>query len=587
VTPQSEPLVPLLAQLRILVPAGDVAAVDELVRRLDGRALRVLVAGEAKRGKSTLVNALLGRDLLPTGVVPLTAVVTSVRYGPAERLTVRFADGTTRCLPIGCLPGLVTEQGNPANARGVAEVTLTTPAALLAGGAELVDTPGVGSVHAHNTAEATAALDRMDAAIFVLSADPPISASERALLRRLRSQAVRVFCVLNKTDRLTGAELAEAAAFTRTVLAAEFGADTDADGDGDAGVVLYPLSARPAPDGRRDSGFTAFAVAFTDYLATAGPADLGRSVAGRGGSLARALAETQQATLATLALSGQDLDSRLNSFNQTLAEVGRRRIETAAIAAAAFDRLQADTDRQAAQLSQPSAGQLQEDAAARQSEAATGPAGDVETEALGVVASSVRRTVDGWLAARGGELDAELAALGERLTGELTGQVAAVRDSAARLFSLDLLVLPRAARLAPFRRFSYAFTPDPGQFDAMAAVLRRRLPGRWGRRQRARYLSEQSALLLDKHVGRARAAFQAQLSETRQGFTSELDRRFADGAGRIAEAVRAAAQLRAEQAPQVNAARHQAESVLEQARALTVRFDAAADREARVDAALA
>ncbi len=133
----------------------------------------------------------------------------------------------------------------------------------------------------------------------------------------------------------------------------------------------------------------------------------------------------------------------------------------------------------------------------------------------------------------------------------------------------------------------YAFTPDPGQFDAMAAVLRRRLPGRWGRRQVARYLSEQSALLLDKHIGRARAAFHAQLSGTRRQFTSELDRRFADGAGRIAEAVRAAAQLRTEQAPQLNAARHQAETVLEQARALAVRFDAAAGREVCVDAAVA
>ncbi len=121
-TPQLEALSPLLAQLRILVPAGDVAAVDELVRRLDGRALRVLVAGEAKRGKSTLVNALLGRDLLPTGVVPLTAVVTSVRHGPAERLIVRFADGTTSCLPMECLPGLVTEQGNPGNAHVAAVV---------------------------------------------------------------------------------------------------------------------------------------------------------------------------------------------------------------------------------------------------------------------------------------------------------------------------------------------------------------------------------------------------------------------------------------------------------------------------------
>ena len=52
-----------------------------LLDRLDAARLRVLVVGEAKRGKSTLINALLGRDVLPSGVTPLTAVVTTVRYG--------------------------------------------------------------------------------------------------------------------------------------------------------------------------------------------------------------------------------------------------------------------------------------------------------------------------------------------------------------------------------------------------------------------------------------------------------------------------------------------------------------------------
>ena len=49
--------------------------------RLAEARLRVLVVGEAKRGKSTLVNALLERDVLPSGVTPVTAVTTTVRYG--------------------------------------------------------------------------------------------------------------------------------------------------------------------------------------------------------------------------------------------------------------------------------------------------------------------------------------------------------------------------------------------------------------------------------------------------------------------------------------------------------------------------
>lgn len=92
-TPGTEELRALLAELRQLVPADDIPDVDELARRLDQQALRVVVAGEAKRGKSTLVNALLGREVVPSGVVPLTAVTTTIRYGPVEQVVAR------RCWP--------------------------------------------------------------------------------------------------------------------------------------------------------------------------------------------------------------------------------------------------------------------------------------------------------------------------------------------------------------------------------------------------------------------------------------------------------------------------------------------------------
>jgi CrcB protein len=74
---------------------------EELRRRLDAQVLRVLVAGEAKRGKSILLNALLGRDVLPTGVTPVTAVATTVRFGDPESVVVRFGNGAT---PMGQPP---------------------------------------------------------------------------------------------------------------------------------------------------------------------------------------------------------------------------------------------------------------------------------------------------------------------------------------------------------------------------------------------------------------------------------------------------------------------------------------------------
>lgn len=82
-----------LAELAALGTDRDREQLAALLDRLDAARLRVLVAGEAKRGKSTLINALLGRDVLPSGVTPLTAVTTTVRYGGDERAEVRFLDG--------------------------------------------------------------------------------------------------------------------------------------------------------------------------------------------------------------------------------------------------------------------------------------------------------------------------------------------------------------------------------------------------------------------------------------------------------------------------------------------------------------
>ncbi|MFI6352207.1 dynamin family protein [Streptomyces sp. NPDC050743] len=151
---------------RVLAAVGEQPAADRF---------RVLVVGEAKRGKSTLVNALLGRQVLPTGVVPVTALPTSVRAGTPEGVSVRFRDGRRKWHPLQALPGFVTQRANPGNRLGVEDVVVHLDTPQLAAGIEVVDTPGTGSVHEHNTEQARAALKTMDAALFVLSADPPVS----------------------------------------------------------------------------------------------------------------------------------------------------------------------------------------------------------------------------------------------------------------------------------------------------------------------------------------------------------------------------------------------------------------------------
>ena len=267
----------VLTELAVLGTEQDREQLLALLDRLDASRLRVLVAGEAKRGKSTLVNALLGRDVLPSGVTPLTAVTTTVRYGDDVRAEVRFADGHDEKYPLAALDDLVTEHGNPGNRRGIAAVTAYLPAPVLAGGVELVDTPGTGSVFERDTEAAYEALRSMDAALFVLTADPPVSASERDLLGRVAGLSVTTFAVLNKADRLDEAELAEAAEFTRQVL-------------GQAGhpARVYPMSARAAL-GDGDDGFAAFEADFTAYLGSRRQADLHTSAVAQARRIAGSL----------------------------------------------------------------------------------------------------------------------------------------------------------------------------------------------------------------------------------------------------------------------------------------------------------
>jgi GTP-binding protein EngB required for normal cell division len=178
----------------------------------------VACVGQFKRGKSTLLNAIVSQPVLPVGVVPVTAVVTVVRYGEAPLARVRFAAGGWREIGTSDLAEYVTEEHNPENRKGVAGVEVFVPSELLRSGMCLVDTPGVGSVFIGNTEATRAFVPHLDAALVVLGADPPISADELVLIKEIARQCDAVLFVLNKADKLSEMEREEADTFTRRVL---------------------------------------------------------------------------------------------------------------------------------------------------------------------------------------------------------------------------------------------------------------------------------------------------------------------------------------------------------------------------------
>jgi small GTP-binding protein len=497
--------------------------------RLDSARLRVLVAGEAKRGKSTLVNALLGRDILPTGAVPLTAVPTTVTMtSTGEAIEVEFTDGRRSSFPLTTLPDFATERGNPGNCRNVASISVGLEAPILARGMEIVDMPGTGSVHAHNTAAADAALPSMDAAIFVLTADPPVSATERELIHRVSGLSVALFIVLNKADYLDDISLAEAHEFTTQVV-------TEATG---RSQQVYPLSARRALGAGGDAGFSSFAADFTDYLDSGRIAGLEASVSRHARRYGQQLLD--EVTLAQRAaqLAGDEAAGQIAAFAARLDAVTAHRTDTEDRATAQsrrlLDALNADAEKAQSELSADITGKLTallDDELARASPADIERLGGIQLTGL------VGAAAEGWRQGQARRLEAGLRDIDEKLAAELEAELAIVRAAAADLLGLDLAVPSPGDRLAPDVRFFYILGEHVDQAELLAGVVRRRIPGEYGRRLARQRLLAQVTELTGSLIGRARADLQYRLAESTRQLISDLRRRYAGSTQRLAAAL--------------------------------------------------
>jgi GTP-binding protein EngB required for normal cell division len=197
---------------------------QDFFARLAEDRFNLVVAGRFSRGKSSLMNAILGIDRLPTGIVPLTSVITSVGYGSAERVYLDFQRGG---LPFEIrmdeLSEYVTERGNPGNVRGIRQARIELPAEILRRGFHFIDTPGLGSSIPENTRTAMSFLPEADALMLVSGYDSPLSEDELRVLETMASTTVRVFFVLNKLDTVAPAARLEVTEYTRKQLERIFG----------------------------------------------------------------------------------------------------------------------------------------------------------------------------------------------------------------------------------------------------------------------------------------------------------------------------------------------------------------------------
>jgi GTP-binding protein EngB required for normal cell division len=188
------------------------------IPKLESERFHLVVLGEFNHGKSTFVNALLGSDILPTGITPTTASINHVVWAAQPTARVVLTGGESKHLDPLQLKEWVTVAGGHANE--VAFVELGFPSELLKNNVVLVDTPGVNDLNEQRAEVTYGYVPRADAVVFLLDAGQALKDSEREFLRSrvLESARDRLIFVLGKMDMLSPDERVAVLDYVKTGL---------------------------------------------------------------------------------------------------------------------------------------------------------------------------------------------------------------------------------------------------------------------------------------------------------------------------------------------------------------------------------
>lgn len=201
--------------------------------------LEVAVVGQFSSGKSSLLNAILGADILPTGVVPVTAKPTFIKYAPQSMLKALYKDGREEFLPVSELSAFVDQRGD---LKDVEALYIYADKDILKQ-ISFIDTPGLNSLSANDTKETLKILRKASGLIWLSLIDNAGRAGELEELalvpKELKEHAI---CLLNQKDKLNDEEIARVLAHSKITYDDYF-------------KEVLPISAKLARQGVCGSGF--------------------------------------------------------------------------------------------------------------------------------------------------------------------------------------------------------------------------------------------------------------------------------------------------------------------------------------------
>jgi len=198
------------------------ATLGMLLDRAEGTALEIAVFGRVSTGKSSLLNHVIGAELLPVGVTPITAVPTRIGYGNKPVVKVWQEGVGISEHTVEELPSFVDERLNPENRKRVGGILLLSPSDRLREGVVFIDTPGLGSLATSGAAETLAYLPRCDAGVVLVDAGSTLTLEDVATIRALTQAGTSTTVLVSKADLLSSTDLQQQIAYVKGHLQTEF-----------------------------------------------------------------------------------------------------------------------------------------------------------------------------------------------------------------------------------------------------------------------------------------------------------------------------------------------------------------------------
>jgi GTPase SAR1 family protein len=494
---------------------------EELRDKIRNNVFNLVVLGQFKRGKTTLINALLGAEILPTAVVPLTSIATILKYGDSLKINVYYNNDRVEEISLENLPQYVTEKGNPRNEKDVREVVITYPSPYLKDGVRLIDTPGVGSVYEHNTDVAYQYLPKSDAALFLLSVDQPVSKAELDFLKDVREYSDKIFFLQNKADYVNAEDLRESITFSKKVIEECMEYE----------VKIFPVSAKLALDGKLSGKDEllgeSFLPEFERILNTFLMEEKGKVLLlSAANSLLRVLSQALfelGLEMKSLTIPVEELRTKIEMFERKRKEVMREKEDFDILLDGEVNRLvKKGLDGELDEFKKETSNILMTGLESFHKEKKSLPSKALNSALEGYIINEVRNAYNNWWAKEEGKLASAFEAICSRFIAKINETVDALFKFSSELFAIPFEAFKAEELWMIKPAFYYKFKEEPVMLEVLTTSFTLSLPKFVGDKIILKKMREYLYEMVDTQGGRVRYDFAERLDKAKLDFRWEM-----------------------------------------------------------------